>query len=107
MENQYLIPANTKKGQLILSIFRPLDLAIFLTGVAVTLILLIIFSSMNASTWLMIVAVFPALVCVGLVVPIPNYHNVLVAIGEVINFYSNNHDYKWRGWCAVYESKRG
>ena len=106
MENQFLIPANTKKGQLILSIFRPLDLAIFLTGVAVTLVLLLLFSNFGASTWLMIVAVFPALVCVGLVFPIPNYHNVLVAIQEIIDFYSNNRNYKWRGWCAVYESKR-
>ena len=40
---------------------------------------------------------------VGLVVPIPNYHNVLVGIGEIISYYSNNRNYKWRGWCAVYE----
>lgn len=106
MENQFLIPANTKKGQLILSIFRPLDLAIFLTGVAITFALLIILSSLDVGTWLMLVAIFPALVCVGLVFPMPNYHNVLVAIQEMINFYSNNRNYKWRGWCAVYESQR-
>ena len=106
MESQYLIPANTKKGQLILSIFRPLDLALFLTGLMVTIILLIIFSSFNAGTFLMIMAVFPALVVTGLVFPIPNYHNVLVAIQEMISFFTNNRNYKWRGWCAVYESKR-
>ena len=106
MENQFLIPANTKKGQLIASIFRPIDLAIFLTGLMVTLILLVIFSNINAGTFLTIMAVFPALVCSGLVFPIPNYHNVLVAIQEMINFYTNNRNYKWRGWCAVYESKR-
>ena len=106
MDNEFLIPANTKKGQLIFSIFRPLDLAIFMTGVVVTFILLIVLSNVGAGTWLMIIAVFPALVCVGLVFPIPNYHNSLVAIQEIINFYSNNRNYKWRGWCAVYESKR-
>ena len=106
MENQYLIPANTKKGQLIVSIFRPVDLAIFVTGVSVTLILLLIFVSQDAPTWLMIVALFPGLVTTLLVVPVPNYHNVLVAIQELINFYSNNRNYKWRGWCAEYESKR-
>lgn len=104
--NQFLIPANTKRGQLIFSMFRPVDLAILLTGVSITFILLIILSNNDADTWLKILAVFPGLVCVGLVVPVANYHNVLVAIGEIINYYSNNRNYKWRGWCAVYESER-
>ena len=106
MNNQFLIPANTKRGKYILSIFRPVDLAVFLTGVIVTFILLIILSNSDASSWLKIMAVFPGLVCAGLVVPIPNYHNVMVCIGEIISFYSNNRNYKWRGWCAVYESER-
>ena len=105
MNNQFLIPANTKRGQLIFSIFRPIDLAILLTGVSITFILLIILSNIDAESWLKILAVFPGLIAVGLVVPIANYHNVLVAIGEIINYYSNNRNYKWRGWCAVYESK--
>ena len=105
MNNQFLIPANTKRGQLIFSIFRPIDLAILLTGVSITFILLIILSNIDADSWIKILAVFPGLICVGLVVPIANYHNVLVCIGEVINYYSNNRNYKWRGWCAVYESK--
>ena len=104
--NQYLIPANTKKGQLIISIFRPIDLAIFLTGVSVTLVFLVILANVNADSWITVMAVFPALVAVGLVFPIPNYHNVLVAIQEMISFYTNNRNYKWRGWCAEYESKR-
>ena len=98
--------SNTKRGQLIFSMFRPVDLAILLTGVSITFILLIILSNNDADTWLKILAVFPGLVCVGLVVPVANYHNVLVAIGEIINYYSNNRNYKWRGWCAVYESER-
>ncbi len=107
MDNRFMIPANTKKGQLILSIFRPVDLAIFITGVAITLILLILFSNMELSTWISILAVLPALLAVVLVFPVANYHNVLVAIQEMIHFYTNNREYKWRGWCAVYESKRG
>ena len=106
MNNQFLIPANTKRGQLIFSIFRPIDLAILLTGVSITFILLIILSNIDAESWLKILAVFPGLIAVGLVIPIANYHNVLVAIGEIINYYSNNRNYKWRGWCAVYESER-
>ncbi len=106
MDNQFLIPANTKRGQLILSIFRPIDLAIFLTGIVLTFALLLILSKLQVSGWWNILAVFPGLIAVGLVIPIPNYHNVMVCIGEIINFYSNNRNYKWRGWCAVYESER-
>lgn len=105
MNNQFLIPANTKRGQLIFSIFRPIDLAIFLTGVIITFGLLIAFSELKLDAWWNIVAVFPGLIATGLVVPIANYHNVMVCIGEIISFYSNNRNYKWRGWCAVYESK--
>ena len=106
MNNQFLIPANTKRGKLILSIFRPIDLGIFLTGVITTFVLLIVLSSMHASGIWNVIAVFPGLIAIGLVVPIPNYHNVMVCIGEIISFYANNRNYKWRGWCAVYESER-
>ena len=106
MNNQFLIPANTKRGKYILSIFRPIDLAIFLTGVITTFVLLYILTQMGVSSWVKVLAVLPGLICTGLVVPIPNYHNVMVCIGEIINFYSNNRNYKWRGWCAVYESER-
>ena len=105
--NQYLIPANTKKGQLILSIFRPIDLGIFVTGIITTIIILLLVSnSASSNIFVTVLAVLPALICTGLVIPLANYHNFLVAIQEVIHFYTNNRNYKWRGWCAVYESKR-
>ena len=106
MDNRFMIPANTKKGQLILSIFRPVDLGIAVTGASITFILLIIFSNMDLPNWVNILAVVPGLLCFALVYPVPNYHNVLVAIQDMIAFYSNNRNYKWRGWCAVYESRR-
>lgn len=104
--NQYLIPANTKKGQLIFGLFKPIDLGIFVTGVLVTFILLLLFVNLNLETWASILAVVPAIIAVFLVFPIPNYHNVRVLLGEIINFYSNNRNYKWRGWCAKYEYER-
>ena len=104
--NRFLIPANTKRGKLILSMFRPIDLGIGLTGSITTFALLIILTNIGASTWWNVLAVLPGLVCIGLIVPVANYHNVMVCIGELINFYSNNRNYKWRGWCAVYESER-
>ena len=106
MNYQYLIPANTKKGQLILGLFKPVDLGIFITGVATTFILFFIIYSLEVETWVSILAIVPAGIATILVFPVPNYHNVRVAIGEIINFYSNNRNYKWRGWCSVYESKR-
>lgn len=102
-----MIPANTKKGQLIFGLFKPVDLGIFITGVLVTFALLLIFSNIeNISTWVSILAVVPGAIAIILVVPIPNYHNVRVVLGELINFYSNNRNYKWRGWCAKYEFER-
>ena len=85
MENQFLIPANTKKGQLIFSMFRPLDLAILVTGGVVTFVLLLLLN--DAGTFVRIISIFPLVVCALLVFPIPNYHNSLVAIQEIINFY--------------------
>lgn len=103
--NQFLIPANTKKGQLIMGIFLPIDLAIFCIGLAVTFVALILASEFGAGTWVSILSIIPAGVACVLVFPFPNYHNVRVAIGEIINFYSNNRNYVWRGWCIKYESR--
>ena len=84
----------------------PIDLVIFLTGVAITLIILVIISSANLiNNYSSILGLIPALVAVALVFPFPNYHNVRIAIGELINFYTNRQKYVWRGWCSKYEFK--
>lgn len=104
--NQFLVPANTKRGQLIFGMFKPIDLIIFATGLGITFIMLIVLGNMGGkNSTLNIIAIIPALVAGGLVVPFNNYHNVRVAIGEIINFYSNNRNYVWRGWCSKYESR--
>ena len=104
--NQYLIPANTKKGELILGIFRPIDLIIFGVGVGITLLILVILSFTNSvSNTFSIVALVPAGVATMLVFPFPNYHNIRVAIGELIKFFTNRQRYVWRGWCSKYEFK--
>ncbi len=106
MNNQFLIPANTKKGSLIFGIFMPVDLVIFLTGVGITLLALIIMSTANImDNVTSILGILPALIAVFLVFPFPNYHNVRTAIGEVITFYTNRQKYVWRGWCSSYEFK--
>lgn len=104
--NQYLIPANTKKGELIFGLFMTVDLIIFLTGIGITLLFLVITSAFNVlDDFTSILGLLPALIAVFLVFPFPNYHNIRVAIGEVIAFCSNRQKYVWRGWCSSYEFK--
>ena len=94
----YLIPANTKKGQLILGIFRPMDLILFGTGVLITLILLLIVPLQ--STLLAVLVLSPAMITGFLVLPVPNYHNMLTILVEAWNFLSNRQKYVWKGWCV-------
>ena len=41
--NNYLIPANSKNGQLILNLFKPADLVILAIGTVITVIFLFVF----------------------------------------------------------------
>ena len=97
---EYLIPANTKRGQLIFSIFRPIDLIIFAVGLSITLILLAFFPTSDIG--LLILTLLPGLIAVFLIIPIPNYHNMLVLLIEMYNFLSSNQKLIWRGWCIDY-----
>ncbi len=97
MNGGYLVPANAKKGTLIFNMFRPFDLILFCSGVGISLFLLAIFSSSN--TLLVLLFCLPACICGLLVVPIPNYHNVLCALQSIMRFYSERRRYYWKGWC--------
>lgn len=99
-DNSYLVPANAKKGTLILNLFRPFDAILFGTGILVSLIFLAFLPSTN--TILVIIACLPALITGLLVLPIPNYHNVLTALQSIISFYTERRRYIWKGWC-LYE----
>lgn len=104
--NNYLIPANTKKGQLILGLFKPFDLILFGSGIGITLIFMLILPL--TSTAMTIVAILPALITGFLVVPVPNYHNMLTVIAELIEFLNTQRRYEWKGWCigSEYKEKR-
>ena len=97
MNNSYLIPANSKKSMLILGFFTPVDLVIFLVGCTITMIALIMFK--NATMWQMILIISPALFGAFLVAPVPNYHNVLQLITNIVTFYLGRRRYYWKGWC--------
>lgn len=96
--NNYLIPANTKSGQLILGYFKPFDLILLGTGILITLVLLTMLP-MNY-TWQVIVVVAPGLLSAFLVIPVPNYHNILTIIIECYTFFTGRRRYIWKGWCV-------
>lgn len=100
----YLIPANTKKGQLILGMFTPPDLIVFGCGVALSLILLLILGADDTAGAL--ISVTPGLIGGFLVMPVPNYRNVITFIISMINFYSGQKIYKWKGWCFYEQSRQ-
>lgn len=97
--NEYLIPANSKKSQLILGFLTPIDLGIFLVGLTITLIMLMIFK--NPSIGMMIIMLLPLLLATFLVLPVPNYHNILQLITNVLNFFTKRRNYYWKGWCIT------
>lgn len=101
--NGSLVPANTKKSMLIFGMLRPIDAIILGTGISISVILLIIFN--NAGTIITIVSCIPMAVSLILVLPIPNYHNTLVAIQSILRFYNERRNYIWRGWCIYDEFK--
>lgn len=94
----YLIPANTKKGNLILGLFRPFDLMLFGTGVLITVIFLAVMPLSSTAVTILILS--PALVTGFLVTPIPYYHNMLNVITELIEFITSRQRYVWKGWCV-------
>ena len=96
MYDQYLIPANTKRGQLILGWFRKFDLILFSSGILVSLVLLAFLQFDDIIS--VIIGLAPALITGFLVMPVPNYHNMLNVIVEA-EFLTNRQKYRWKGWC--------
>lgn len=99
----YLIPANSKKGMLIFGLFTKFDLILFAVGVVTTILMLLIIAPETLTT--AIICLSPLFVCAFLVIPIPNYHNVLTLIREMIDFFYSRRNYKWKGWCYKDEFK--
>jgi len=94
--NNYLIPANTKKSQLILGFFTPTDLIIFIVGCVWSFIM--IFLIKNNSLTILLLAMLPALIGAFLVMPVRHYHNILQLLTNIFNFFLNRRKYYWKGW---------
>lgn len=103
--NNYLIPANSKKSQLIFNVFRIIDLIILLTGAFITTMLMFIFKGDTVKE--LAIKLAPVGICLFLVMPLPFYHNVLVYLQEVVIYFMNPRRYYWRGWCASYVGSDG
>ena len=97
--NNYLIPANSKKGQLIFNTFRTEDIVILLIGIIITIFLVIIIP--GDGIWIMALKLLPLGLSVLLVYPVAYYHNVLVFLREAYNFFVSQKEYRWKGWCAT------
>ncbi len=97
MKNNFLIPANSKKSQLILGVFNGTDLTVFLTGLGITVFLLLFIKSDDVGVMLLLAS--PALIAAFLIAPVPNYHNVMTLLGNIYRFYTGRKKYYWRGWC--------
>ncbi|MDD4187624.1 MAG: hypothetical protein PHX04_02535 [Bacilli bacterium] len=98
--NEYLIPANSKKSMLILGFFNEVDLIIFCTGIGLSFIFLMAIRTNSLSTSIMIL--LPALIATFLVIPIPNQHNIRTFIGNLYQYFTKRRTYYWKGWCASY-----
>jgi len=97
--NVYLIPANSKKGQLIFNIFRLFDLMLLLAGAALTLILMFAISGDKISIFF--IKLLPLGIAILLVMPMPYYHNILVFLQEAVLHITSQRQYSWKGWCAA------
>ena len=107
MNNQYLIPANSKKGQLIFNIFEPIDLGILLTGAALTVGFMFLIPGEDLP--ILVIKLLPISIALLLVMPIPYYHNGRVFLTELLMYLSSTKQYYWKGWCAyefLNESKK-
>ena len=93
----YLIPANTKRGRLILGFFKPMDLTLLCSGILVTVILMATLEMSSPLTTIFVLS--PGVICGFLVLPVPYYHNVLNIIIELYEFITNRQTYRWKGWC--------
>lgn len=105
MGNEYLIPANSKNSMLILGMFNTTDLIIEGTGLTITLIMLFIVKAQTLTAVLIIL--LPLLTTTFLVIPLPNQHNVRTFIINVYEYFMNQREYRWKGWCLPHgeESK--
>lgn len=104
MNGNYLIPANSKKSILIFGLFKKEELIMF--GICLGITLLGLATLPVGNTTVAIIVLLPTLVAGFLVMPVPNYHNVLTVIISAYHFFFDRQKYVWKGWCFLNESDK-
>ena len=103
--NGYLVPANTKSATLLLGKLRWKP-DVIIAGIGTTVSIAALLATQTVGLWATIISLLPMLIAVFLVLPIPNYHNVLCVIQSILDFYNRRKKYIWRGWCMRYEYEK-
>lgn len=101
MNEQYLIPANSKRSMLIFGLFEPVDLIIFSIGAVITFVMLLTIKTNTIKDMLGILT--PLIISAIMVAPIPNHRNVWNFTANVYKFFKNRRSYRWKGWCVIDE----
>ncbi len=99
MNGNYLIPANSKKSLLIFGVFKKEELIMFSICLSATLIGMV--SLPIDITAIAVLTLAPALIGGLLVMPIPNYHNVLTMLKNAYTFMTIRQKFIWKGWCFL------
>lgn len=99
--NSYLIPANSKRSMLIFSLFRPIDLTIFIIGCIGTFALIFINTPQDMAD--IFVDLLPLIIATVMITPVPNQMNIWSFTVNVYSFLVHQRNYRWRGWCKSYE----
>lgn len=97
MNNNYIIPANSKKSMLYFGVFNKVDLIIFGIGVGLSLLLLMLLPV--DKLLFAIIAIAPGCISGFMVIPIPNYHNMRTIVKIAFEFFTTRQKFVWKGWC--------
>lgn len=101
--DRYLIPANSKRSMLILSLFAPIDLVIGGIGGGISVVLMLMIKMETIVDILIILA--PFLISAVMIIPVPNHRNVWQLTANVLHYFTNQRKYRWRGWCMLHEEE--
>lgn len=101
MNNQFLIPANSKRSMLIFGLFEPIDLVILGIGLFLAIITISIFYTDQAEVGEIFGMLSPFLISAAMVMPVPNHRNFWQLTVHIYSFYTNRRTYIWKGWCMT------
>lgn len=99
MNQQFLIPANSKKSMLIFGLFETFDLLLVGIGVSMSFLLFLILPTEEMIYLILTLA--PGMITIFLVLPVPYYHNVRTFIRIVYNYFTIRQKFIWKGWCYL------